>query len=86
MNYERIVEIEGLDVVIEYAVIEGNKGDYWTPPTPDDVRIKSWRLLNGEKSERATHSDYDDEEWEQWMDDIDTYVWTELELNLLENL
>lgn len=83
---ERIVEIEGLDVVIEYAVIKGDKGDYWTPPTPDDVRIKSWRLLNGEKSERATHSDYDDEEWEQWMDDIDTYVWAELELNLLENL
>lgn len=83
---ERIVEIEGLDVVIEYTVIKGSKGDYWTPPTYDEVRIISWRLLRGEEVERVEHPNYDDEEWAQWLDDIDTYVWTELELNLLENL
>ena len=74
-NLKYLMQIEQLMVIIDYDYIEGQKGDYTTPPFSDDVRIKSWRLLNGEKSERATHSDYDDEEWEQWMDDIDTYVW-----------
>lgn len=74
-NCKYLMEVEQLMVVIDYDYIEGSKGDYWTPPTPDDVRIKSWRLLNGEKSERASHPSYDDEEWEQWMDDIDAYVW-----------
>lgn len=74
-----LMEVEQLMVVVTYEYIRGEEGDYWHPPIPDSIKIKSWELLNGEKFTRAQYPDYDDEEWSQWMADIDTYVWNNAE-------
>lgn len=78
-----IEEIEGLMVEITYEYEEGDKGDYWTPPTGDRVDILSWRLLY-EKEDRNLNADLDDEEWEQWMQDIDHYVHNDSEWDIIE--
>lgn len=77
-------EIEGLMVEITYEYEEGDKGDYWTPPTGDRVTIVSWRLLDGEKRVRNQYPDYDDEEWEEWMQCIDHYVYNDAEWDIIE--
>lgn len=78
------IEVEGLMVEITYEYEKGDKGDYFTPPTGDRVTIVSWRLLDGEKIVRNEYPDYDDEEWEQWMSDIDDYVHTDAEWDIIE--
>lgn len=74
-------EIEGLMVEITYEYEEGDKGDYWTPPTGDTVTIVSWKLRD---ECREDFPDYDDEEWEQWMQDIDRYVHNDSEWDIIE--
>lgn len=76
-------EIEGLMVEITYEYEEGDKGDYWTPPTNDKVKILGWRLLY-EEEDRELNSDLDDSEWEDWMRDIDHYVHNESEWDIIE--
>lgn len=80
-NY--ISEIEGLMVEVIYTFEEGDEGDYWTPPTGDRVTIVSWRLLH-EKEDRELNSDLDDEEWEEWMSNIDHYVHNDSEWDIIE--
>lgn len=75
------MEIEGLMVEITYEYEEGDSGDYWTPPTGDVVTIISWKLLD---ESREDYRDYDDEEWEQWMSNIDDYVHNESEWDIIE--
>lgn len=85
MNERKYVEeIEGLMVEITYEYEEGDKGDYWTPPTGDRVTIVSWRLVDGENNVRNEYLDHDDEEWELWMQDIDYYVHNESEWDIIE--
>ena len=72
MKREYNMEIEGLMVEISYNFIEGDKGDYWTPPTNDKVEILGWRLRD--ESYDDYKFDYTEEEWEDWMHDIDHYV------------
>lgn len=75
------MEIEGLMVEITYDFSEGDKGDWMTPPTGDRVDILEWKL----KDEcREDYPDYDDEEWEDWMRDIDKYVYNDAEWDILE--
>lgn len=75
------MEIEGLMVEITYDFSEGDKGDWMTPPTGDRVDILEWKL----KDEcREDYPDYDDEEWEDWMRDIDMYVYNDAEWDILE--
>lgn len=74
-------EIEGLMVEITYEYEEGDKGDYWTPPTGDRVTIVSWKLRD---ESREDYPDYDDEEWEKWMQDIDHYVYNDSEWDIIE--
>ena len=81
-NY--ISEIEGLMVEVIYTFEEGDEGDYWTPPTGDRATIVSWRLFDGEKNVRNQYPDYDDEEWEEWMSNIDHYVHNDSEWDIIE--
>lgn len=83
MKRECNMEIEGLIVEISYNFIEGDKGDYWTPPTNDKVKILGWRLLY-EEEDRELNSDLDDSEWEDWMRDIDHYVHNDSVWDILE--
>lgn len=66
------MEIEGLMVEISYDFTEGDRGDYMTPPTGDIVEILGWRLRD--ESYDDYKFDYTEEEWEDWMRDIDRYV------------
>lgn len=75
------MEIEGLMVEITYDFTEGWAGDYWTAPTEDRVEILGWRLRD---ESREDYLDYDDEEWEDWMRDIDRYVRNDAEWDILE--
>lgn len=75
------MEIEGLMVEILYEYEKGDKGDYWTPPTGDTVTIVSWKLRD---ESREDYLDYDDEEWEQWMQAIDHYVQNDSEWDIIE--
>lgn len=85
MNERKYIEeIEGLMVEILYEYEEGDSGDEFTPPTGDRVTIVSWRLLDGEKNVRNEYPDYDDEEWEEWMRDIDHYVHNDSEWDIIE--
>lgn len=85
MNERKYIEeIEGLMVEITYEYEEGDSGDYWTPPTGDRVTIVSWRLIDGENNLRNQYPDYDDEEWEEWMQDIDRYVHNDSEWDIIE--
>ena len=85
MNERKYIEeIEGLMVEILYEYEEGDSGDYYTPPTGDRVTIVSWRLVDGEKNVRNEYPDYDDEEWEQWMQDIDHYVHNDSKWDIIE--
>lgn len=72
MKQEYNMEIEGLMVEISYDFTEGDRGDYMTPPTNDVVKILGWRLLN--ESYDDYKFDYTEDEWEDWMRDIDRYV------------
>jgi hypothetical protein len=76
-----IEEIEGLMVEILYEYEEGDSGDEFTPPTGDRVTIVSWKLRD---ESREDYPDYDDEEWEQWMRDIDHYVNNDSEWDIIE--
>ena len=82
MNERKYIEeIEGLMVEILYEYEEGDSGDYWTPPTGERVTIIDWKL----KDEcREDYPAYDDEEWEEWMQDIDRYVYNESEWDIIE--
>lgn len=73
-------EIEGLMVEITYEYEAGYSGDYWTPPTGDRVTILDWRLKD---ESREDYPDYDDDEWEEWMRDIDHYVYNESEWDII---
>lgn len=75
------MEIEGLMVEITYDFTEGDKGDWMIPPTGDRVDILDWKLKN---ECREDYPDYDDEEWEDWMRDIDKYVYNDAEWDILE--
>ena len=81
MEREFNMEIEGLMVKIFYEYEEGESGDYWTPPTGDRVTIVSWKLRD---ENREDYLDYDDEEWEEWMADIDHYVHNDSEWDIIE--
>ena len=74
-------EIEGLMVEILYEYEEGDSGDYWTPPTGESVTILDWRLKD---ESREDYPDDDDEEWEEWMQDIDHYVYNDSEWDIIE--
>lgn len=64
------MEIEGLMVEITYDFTEG-----------DRVTILDWKL----KDEcREDYPDYDDEEWDKWMQDIDHYVYNDSEWDIIE--
>ena len=76
------MEIEGLMVEISYDFTEGDKGDYWTPPTGDVVEILGWRLRD--ESYDDYKFDYAEEEWEDWMRDIDRYVYNDSVWDILE--
>ena len=76
------MEIEGLMVEISYDFTEGDEGDYWTPPTGDIVEILGWRLRD--ESYDDYKFDYTEEEWEQWMQDINHYVYNDLEWDIIE--
>ena len=75
------MEIEGLMVEITYDFTEGDEGDWMTPPTGDRVDILEWKLKD---KCREDFPDYDDEEWEEWMRDIDRYVYNESEWDIIE--
>jgi hypothetical protein len=82
MNERKYIEeIEGLMVEILYEYEEGDSGDEFTPPTGDRVTIVSWKLRD---DSREDYTDYDDEEWEQWMKDIDHYVYNDSEWDIIE--
>lgn len=87
---EYIAEIEGLMVEITYEYKEGESGirnsdgDWWSPPTSPKVTIVSWRLLDGEKNIRDKYPDYYEEEWDQWMQDIDHYVHNDSKWDIIE--
>ena len=76
------MEIEGLMVEISYDFTEGDKGDWMTPPTGDRVDILEWRLRD--ESYDDYKFDYTEEEWEDWMRDIDHYVHNDSEWDILE--
>jgi hypothetical protein len=77
------MEIEGLMVEISYDFTEGDKGDYWTPPTGAVVKILGWRLLY-EEEDRELNYDLDDSEWEDWMRDIDESVYNDSVWDIIE--
>ena len=52
-----------------------------TPPTGDMVTIVEWKLKD---KCREDYPDYDDDEWEQWMRDINHYVYNESEWDIIE--
>ena len=74
-------EIEGLMVEILYEYEEGDRGDEFTPPTGDRVTILDWQLKD---ESREDYPNYDDEEWEEWMQDIDRYVYNDSEWDIIE--
>lgn len=76
-----IEEIEGLMVEILYEYEEGDSGDEFTPPTGDRVTILDWKLKD---ESREDYLDYDDDEWEEWMQDIDHYVYNDSEWDIIE--
>lgn len=76
------MEIEGLMVEITYDFTEGDKGDWMTPPTGDTVEILDWRLRD--ESYDDYKFDYTEEEWEDWMRDIDKYVYNDSVWDILE--
>ena len=75
------MEIEGLMVEILYEYEEGDSGDEFTPPTGDRVTILDWELKD---ESREDYPDYDDDEWEEWMRDIDHYVYNDSEWDIIE--
>ena len=75
------MEIEGLMVEITYDVTEGDEGDWMTPPTGDRVDILEWKLKD---KCREDYPDYDDDEWEEWMQDIDRYVYNDAEWDIIK--
>lgn len=77
------MEIEGVMVEITYDFIRGYKGTREFEGMPDRVDVLSWRLLH-EEEVKANNSDLDDDEWEDWMSDIDTYVHNDSEWDILE--
>ena len=79
-----IAEIEGLMVEITYEYEEGHKGDRDTPPTGDRVTILSWELLEGEDSIITMCSNCSDDEWKEWMSDIEHYVHHHAEYDIIE--
>lgn len=76
------IKIEGLMVEITYDFTEGDKGDWMTPPTGDRVDILEWRLRD--ESYDDYKFDYTEEEWEDWMRDIDKYVYNDSVWDILE--
>lgn len=76
-----IEEIEGLMVEIAYEYVCGSSGDDTTPPTEDRVTIKSWKLAD---ESRDDYPDYDDEEWQEWMRNIDRYVRKDSKWDIIE--
>lgn len=78
------MEIEGLMVEISYEYDCGCNGDDDTPSTAPSVDIKHWQLVNGEKQERKNYPDCTDEEWEDWMDDIERYVFEDSHWDIVE--
>lgn len=78
------VEIEGLMVEITYEYEEGCKGDRDTPPTGDRVTILSWKLLEDSDKIMGEYSNYSDDEWKEWMSDIDHYVHHHAEYDIIE--
>ena len=81
-----LMEIECLMVVITYEHIGSSGCDEGGPYSSEDMWIKSWELLDGEKLTRAKHPDYDDDEWRKWMEDIDLYVWGNARKEIIENI
>ena len=76
------MEIEGLMVEITYDITEGDAGAWMTPPTGDRVDILEWRLRD--ESYDDYKFDYTEEEWEDWMRDIDKYVYNDSVWDILE--
>ena len=76
------MEFEGLMVEITYDFTKGDAGDWMTPPTGDRVDILDWRLRD--ESYDDYKLDYTEEEWEDWMRDIDKYVYNDAEWDILE--
>ena len=68
-----------VEIIYEYE--EGDSGDEFTPPTGDRVTILDWQLKD---ESREDYLDYDDDEWEEWMQDIDHYVYNDSEWDIIE--
>lgn len=82
MNERKYIEeIEGLMVEILYEYEEGDGGDYSTPPTAPQVNIIDWKLA---EESREDYGDYSDEEWGEWMKDIDNYVYNDSYYDIVE--
>lgn len=81
MERKYSMEIEGLMVEITYDFTKGWEGDYWTAPTEDRVKILGWSLRD---ESREKYLDYDDEEWEAWMQDIGRYVYNDSKWDIIE--
>ena len=67
------LEIEGLKVEVDYEYEEGRDGDNTTPPSPWFIETKGWRLVNYSRKDFCGS----DDEWCDWMADIDWYVATD---------
>ena len=81
MEREFNMEIEGLMVKILYEYEEGESGDYWTPPTGPRVTILGWELKDDKCED---YQDLTDEEWNDWMSDINKYVYTDAMWDIIE--
>ena len=77
------MEIEGLMVEITYEYEKGHKGDMFTPPTGDRVTIISWELID-KYDVAINNSNCNDNEWKEWMSDIEHYVHHHAEYDILE--
>lgn len=75
--------IEGLKVKITYDFYKSTTGDNWTPSSGDIVEILGYELSEGEDSSRLRHN-LDDDEWNDWLSDVEAYVYSDAVDDILE--
>lgn len=75
--------IEGLKVKITYDFYKSTTGDNWTPSSGDIVEILRYELSEGEDSSRLRHN-LDDDEWNDWLSDVEAYVYSDAVDDILE--
>lgn len=75
-------KIEDIEVDVFYDFEEGDNGDYWTPPTPWYLEVLEWEFVD--KNEREKHTDLDDEEWQEVVDEIQWWIDHRVEEEILK--